>query len=190
MKKTLFITLIVFIISLTVQSQITKGNWMVGGSGSYIHNTTDTEVGNVKRSVLTIMPNIGYFVKDKFVIGSTLSYNRSKNYYKDVQLNETNSYTKNYGIGLFSRYYFLKSDKIINVFTQVYFEKVFSEHNIGGVAKENGHNYGLKVGQVIFFNNSVGLEFSVDYEKRKSSDNYNADLIKVGLGFQIHLEKK
>ena len=184
MKKRLFITIITFILSYTIQSQITKGNWMVGGSGSYTHMSVDSNNGTgYKNSRLTIKPNIGYFIKDKFAVGSSLSY------YQYKSLTGFNSYTKNYGIGVFSRYYFLKIEKIINIFSQVHFDKDFYENNAGSVNKGNGYRYGLKVGQVIFFNSSVGLEFSVGYEKIITGQDSFED-INIGIGFQVHLEKK
>jgi len=182
MKKTIYTTILICIFSLTTHSQITEGNWMVGGSGSYIHRTIDTGVGNSKNSRLAIKPNIGYFLKDKFAVGSSLSY------YQYKSLTGFNSYTKNYGIGVFSRYYFLKIEKIINIFSQVHFDKDFYENDAGSVNKGNGYRYGLKVGQVIFFNSSVGLEFSVGYEKIITGQDYFED-INVGIGFQVHLEK-
>lgn len=181
MKKTIGTTIFAFLISITVNSQITKSNWMVGGSGSYTQTKIDTEVGGAKYYDLTIRPNVGYFVEDNFAVGSALNFYRYQNLKDD-------NYSMNYGVGIFTRYYFLKPEKIFNIFTQVYFDKLFFETNGGSVAKGNGHDYGVKVGQVIFFNSSVGLEFSIDYEKRKFENN-DSDIIKFGLGFQVHLER-
>ena len=169
--------------TLTTNAQITKGNWMFGGSGSYTYRNIDTGVGGSKTSVLTIKPNAGYFIKDKFVIGSSMSY------YKYKTLQGIGSYVKNYGAGLFSRYYFLKTENTINIFSQVHFEKIFYEHNAGGTVNTgNGYIYGAKLGQVVFLNSSVGLEFSVGYEKTITGQDFTEDII-IGIGFQIHLEK-
>jgi len=183
MKKRLFITIITFIFSYTMQSQITKGNWMVGGSGSYTHMSVDNDNGTgYKNSRLTIKPNIGYFIKDKFVVGSSLGYYRDKSI-------DFDSYNKNYSIGLFTRYYFLKPDKIFNLFTQIHYDRIFFETKSSNLVKGYGNKYGLKVGQVIFFNSSIGLEFSVGYEKEIYKLN-TTDNINVSVGFQIHLENK
>ncbi|PHR69434.1 MAG: hypothetical protein COA67_10710 [Lutibacter sp.] len=182
MKKILLTTIFAFAISLTVQSQITEGNWMVGGSGSYNHITVDNDNGTVnKNSRLTIKPDVGYFILDKLVVGSSMGYY----HYKSIDFD---SYNKNYSIGLFSRYYFLKSNKRFNLFTQIHYDRVFFETKSSNLVKGNGNRYGLKVGQVIFFNSSVGLEFSIDYEKEVYEFN-TVNNINVNIGFQIHLEK-
>lgn len=184
-KKIFYTTLIIALFSLAVNSQLTEGNWIIGGSGSYTHRTTEFNNGfTPKSSTLTIKPNVGYFIKNKFAIGSLLGY------YSHKPL-DSDGYTHTYSLGIFSKYYFLKPDKMFNLFTQIYYDRVFSETQSSDYVKIDGNVYGMKIGQVIFFNNSVGLEFSIDYEKQNykfDSNNTNkSDVIKVGIGFQIHL---
>ncbi|MEN9702548.1 MAG: hypothetical protein RIR55_1890, partial [Bacteroidota bacterium] len=82
MKKTYKGITIVLIISIltinSVSGQTQKGNWLIGGSGSFTSNnhkmssfpsnegSTST---NSKTSSLLLNGNIGYFVKDRFAIG-------------------------------------------------------------------------------------------------------------------------
>ena len=50
------------------------------------------------------------------------------------------------------------------------------------------NNYKFKVGSVIYFNSSVGLELALNYFSESSSDSKYNYLI-ISLGFQIHLIK-
>lgn len=173
MKKTIYTTILICIFSLTAQSQITKGNWMVGGMGDYINETTTFDNGTkLKYEVITVKPNVGYFIKDKFAVGISLRF-----------YNHINAYR--YGVGLFTRYYFLESEKVFNLFTQIHYDYV--TNILDGAT--NTQFYGVKIGQVVFFNSSVSLEFAFEYEKGILL-NASSDAFKAVIGFQIHLERK
>lgn len=61
--KTLFF-FIVFSLSLTLNAQLTKGDWLVGGSGEYTNQNYEFDNGDsYKREYITIKPSIGYFLK-------------------------------------------------------------------------------------------------------------------------------
>lgn len=178
--KIFIATLLLF--SLTAISQITKGNWMVGGNAKFTYseysntNGTDSHQGNV----LGISPNLGFFLKDKFVIGLviTISHNHQ---------NGVSSSGFAYGGGTFVRYYFLKPEKPINIFIEANYG-----YYTGSDSKSFNNIYGFKGGTVFFFNSSVGLEFLINYNKLFSkyvNDSYNFKEVSVGLGLQIHLEK-
>jgi len=63
----LFLVLITF---SNANAQITKGNWIVGGSLSYIRiNNSSPNNALYKESILNIKPIVGYFLKDKFALG-------------------------------------------------------------------------------------------------------------------------
>ena len=186
------LTLFFFIIlaaTLTSNAQITKGNWLVGGSGSFSTSTftsenTDGSESKQKGTSLRISPNLGFFISDRFAVGLDLSLNFANSEGRD---------NSNWAIGLgpFVRYYFLPEDKLINIFSQtsIRFNNGLSEIN----KDSKSTTFGLSAGGVIFFNSSVGLELSLNYEditvKRANSNNRNTDIFFVGLGFQIHLEK-
>tara|TARA_R110000796_G_scaffold92271_2_gene196486 strand:- start:55 stop:618 length:564 start_codon:yes stop_codon:yes gene_type:complete len=186
--RTLFFFL-VLVTSLTLNAQITKGNWLVGGNGSFYSTTVISEdsFGNEIRSEgtsLRLNPNIGYFFYDKFAIGL------------DVSLSFANSEGANnsnwaLGVGPFARYYFLEQEKRINIFGAVNLS-----YSMGLSEINNGNNstlYGLSTGAVLFFNSSVGLELSLNYSdttsRRDGSADSNFRNLFVTIGFQIHLEK-
>ena len=63
-------TIILFFTSLSY-SQITKNNWLVGGSGNFKTTKTEKLSDGTKpyddRTIFSISPNIGYFFYDKLV---------------------------------------------------------------------------------------------------------------------------
>src|SRR5690606_1081915 len=184
MKKLLLF--LVLATSLTINSQITKDNWMVGGTGNISmyenkYNRVGNETSN-KGIGMNISPNIGYFLVDRFVLGAHLGVGYTIP--KDAQ----NSFS--YGIGPYSRYYFLEEDNLINLFSELSYS--FGETK-RGTNKSKSNGYGLKAGAVLFFNRSVGLEVSLDYDssklRPKNSPSSTSNILQIGLGFQIHLEK-
>lgn len=186
--RTLFFFL-VLVTSLTLNAQITKGNWLVGGNGSFTSSTATSEdnSGNEiesKGTGLRLNPNIGYFLADKFSLGLDTSIN-----FSNPQGNDNSNWTL--GLGPFICYYFLESDKRVNLFSEANY--IFST----GLSELNNDlkssAFGFSVGGVLFFNSSVGLELSINYTnstvRREGSSYSNSKNIFIGLGFQIHLKK-
>jgi hypothetical protein len=97
--KTLFF-FIVLTHSLTLNAQITKGHWLVGGDASFLSSKTESEInGNTSEtSFLIITPNIGYFFIDKLAVGLDLQFS-----FVDPG-KSVNS--QSYGFNPFLRYYF------------------------------------------------------------------------------------
>ena len=187
--KTLTLFFFIVFTTLTANAQITKGNWMVGGS-AYFGSVKSESSGNgfnsdSKASGLGIAPNLGYFIKDKFVIGVSPTFNFSNP-------GGPNNNGTSFGIGPFIRYYFLKPENKVNLLAQARygFSKAKSQSSSGS----NTNGYDFKAGPVIYFNSSVGLEFTLDYSysRNKSNNSDNVSIYKninLGIGFQIHLEK-
>lgn len=184
--KTLFLVLV---LSLNLNAQITKGNWLVGGNGSFGSSTATSKdnSGNEiesKATGLQLNPNIGYFLTNKFVAGFDLSVDFA---------NSQGQNNSNWSIGLgpFVRYYFLDNDKRINIFGETNF--IYGTGLSATNKDRNSTRFGFSAGSVLFFNSSVGLELSLNYTDTKSKSDRSSDTnfknLFVGLGFQIHLEK-
>jgi len=176
--KLFFITTILF--TLSAHSQITKGNWMVGGDGFFENTNVKNSEGEELQSStqIIIQPNIGYFIYDNFATGLTARYGYNKT--KGVS-----SSSSGFGLGPYIRYYFLKPDKRVNLLAEAnyYYGKDFDKSDFNT-------SYGFKAGPVIYFNSSVGLELLVKYEHTFiSSFSYTSNSFQLGLGLQIHLEK-
>lgn len=176
--QALFIAAILF--TITTNAQITKGNWMVGGDASYTNskviNANDKIIGS--GNSIRVFPNIGYFIIDKFALGINGNFNYGKSNGSPSNIG--------FGVGPFARYYFLKSEKRINLLTEANYNYYSSKTQ--GFDSSNGSSYRLKAGPVIYFNSSVALEMSLNYISENFSNNTSKYFI-VGFGFQIHLEK-
>ena len=177
MKTLTLFFLIVFTTVLTVNAQITKGNWMVGGDAYFASKNYDSGATKDITNEIRINPNLGYFFIDNLVGGlqTNLSFTNS---------DPGNNRTKNHSLGFapFARYYFLESSKRINIFTEANYSFSFGK-------TQNWNGYGLKAGTVMFLNASVGIEFSLNYtDTSRKSDDFKIKTFLVGLGFQIHLE--
>ena len=181
--KTIAITLLLCTIS--ANAQITKGNWMVGGTGnltSYENKSTQNgnDIGD-KGYVISISPNIGYFIINKLAVGTTMSFAyTNSNKYENL----------GYGFGPFVRYYFLKEDKRINLFAHANYS--FGEYKSG--SNITGSNvYRFKAGPAVFFNKNIGMEVTLDYNSSKlklsGSDSSTYNAFQISLGLQIHLKK-
>jgi hypothetical protein len=163
-------------------AQITKGNWMVGGTGDYSSTKTTYTFDGVQkdfnRTIFNITPNIGYFIVDKFAVGTYAKFG-----YDDFGDLDSTSF----GFGPFARYYFLEPEKIVNIFAQASVGYNEGKSNNGGEYHIN--DYGIKAGTVVFFNSSVALELSLGYNSSSFNSTSIDKGLKIGLGFQIHLKK-
>lgn len=183
--KTLKVTIAILLFAFTANAQITKGNWIVGGTGnftSYENKSTQdgTDISS-KGIAISILPNAGYFFINKLAVGTTTSFVYSKQ--KDFE-------SLSYGFGPFVRYYFLKEDKRINLFAHANY--IFGESKSGS-NKSTSSGYRFKAGPAIFFNKNVAMEVTLDYNSSKltpsglESSTYSS--LQISLGFQIHLKK-
>lgn len=177
--KTFFIATILF--SLTANSQITKDFWLMGGSGSFSYSEQKgNESSNSYNSYrIDLEPNIGYFVANKLSLGMKFGFARNfTDVYENVQAK--------YKIGPFARYYFLKEDKQINLFAEPSFERYLEPDNSLG---RNTSTTNLKLGTVIFLNDTVGFETGLTYSIFLNDDGYKINTLALGFGLQIHLER-
>jgi len=176
---------LIFIPFSTINAQITKGNWMVGGSLSYIRiNNTNPNTVAEKESILNIKPVVGYFLKDKFALGlrsEFFNYNGTV-----ISSNRSSSYQLDFGP--FIRYYFFPVNNRVNLFSESAYLISLSKTNASKWGSLNG--FLINLGPAIYLNNIVGLEFTLGYSSqffRNNNGSFNN--FRTGIGFQIHLEK-
>lgn len=194
MKKILMY-IIVLCFSFKANAQITQGNWLIGGNISYAKkNSEGANASNSKTRAIDISGNIGYFPFSKFATGLLLNTFLSK--VKNPQIDGTTTIaTQNsLGAGVFARYYFLKEDNRVNVFTDegvIYSSLKVKNSGIQMGDEFTSLDYYLSAGAVIFLNASVGAEFIVSYNRTKA---YNFDsrgeTLQFKIGLQFHLEKE
>lgn len=195
MKK-LFFSLFASMLFFSAHAQLTKGNWLVGGTGNFLSSkntyTSPTYSSSSDRVDIKISPNIGYFITDKFAVGLRPSFSK----YKE-QVDGAGGLTANisrFEFGPFARYYFLQSDKQYNILMDVSYQYGIYYNK---PTKGNINTLSASAGTVIFFNSSVGLEFLLGYYSRKEvlplttngENTTDQKGFQIGIGFQIHLEK-
>jgi hypothetical protein len=175
MKK----TILIFAMCFTVQfgfSQIAKKSWLVGGNLAF-KNINDL---STDYSTFQVSPNIGFFLWDKFALGSRLSF------FKEYSESFTQKAPTITTIGPFVRYYFLAPEKMFNIYSQTSLEYTF-------IDKIRGFNYfSVLGGPVVFLNPNVALEFNVGYTTTTNFGRINDAVINTfqsGISLQIHINK-
>jgi len=190
MKKITGLTFLFFFI-FKAHSQITKGNCMVGGNGNFSssHYRGDVTV-NQNKTTIAVEPKIGYFIIDKFSTGLLLRYSNNRTESPGTPNSQQN--VSSFGIGPYLRYYFLQSGQMANVFVETSYQYGTSKTNTGyGISNYKINSFSFSGGPVIYFNTTVGLEFTVGYLTSKYiSYKDHSNHLQIGLGLQIHLENE
>ena len=194
MKKFVLLILTASIYFNSAKSQITKGNWMIGGNASFSFSNNDNESYNTKLNEINLLPNAGYFFVDKFAVGLRLGYYRGETKVKSNIGLPTNNFYKysTYSIGPYIRYYFLKSEKPYNILIEGSYQygRSKNETNPASNSISSTNIFSFSAGPVLYFNSSVGLEFLLNYSTIASSSNNKSYKLGIGIGLQIHLEKE
>ena len=185
MKKISVLAFGILFINLSVNSQITKGNWMLGGNADFSSTINKSEAGQ-KTTVFNIQitPNIGYFIVDRLATGLKVSV--GKEGVKATGTSRYSTYT-DANFGPFLRYYFLPFDQQLNVLAEGVYQYgvIAGDHD-----KVFKNTFSISGGPVVYFNPSVGLEFLIGYSTFKYVGFAGSNgTVQVGLGLQVHLEK-
>ena len=181
MKILKFFAVATLLCTFSAQSQITKGNWLVGGDGTVYYSKASNKEGNklAASGGFNINPNIGYFLYDQFAAGLLLRI--GANYPEGESPSSLG-----YGVEPFVRYYLFPPEKQINVFLGGSFGYSWSKSQ--GQSASHNQIYNFEAGPAIFFNSSVAIEITANYEIARLPSYVN-NRVYIALGFQIHLEK-
>jgi hypothetical protein len=188
MRK-LFVSYLFITFFFTANSQITKGNWLVGGTGKFYSYTTQyssaTYSNEAKYTQIDLSPNIGYFVIDKLAFGLRPAFSSIKGKVTTTGGMPTN--LQRYWIGPFGRYYFLPSDRQVNILTDISYQHGF----FGGISKGSLSALSAMAGPVVYFNSCVGTELLLGYSSSIGDvEGFQKETRKgfqIAIGFQIHL---
>lgn len=168
--KNLVLLFVFFVLSFIQigKSQTEKGTFLLGGNASF--QSID------EQSVLSISPNIGYFVANKFVVGLNAGITTLEN-------------ISVFSLGPYVRGYFLTSEKG-SLFASAGFNYANVKFND---ISESETGYSIGAGYAVFLNPSVALEFGANYSKLGSSQSGIASsdvgVFSINAGFQIHFKK-
>ena len=191
MKKIILLLFTCFIVTSSF-AQLEKGNWLVGGSGSFSSERKSRNDVTQKITQINVNPEIGYFFMDKLVGGfKPLYFHNIITPDNDITRRQTNS---RLGVGTFLGYYFLNNKNPFNLFTQL--EYGFTRETQEKL-KPLGNDSMFKIsgGPVYFVNESIGINLLMGYSvlNRASILTGESRVIKEfssGIGLQIHLTKK
>src|SRR4051812_7841610 len=111
MKKLFFFACLVMFF-LNAQSQLTEGNWLVGGNASFSSTKYKYATDATTTTDVEISPNIGYFFIDRVAAGLKAGYKHVKHVSSRYGVGGAGS---SFNIGPFVRYYFLGTEKPFNL---------------------------------------------------------------------------
>ena len=181
MKKVLFVAL--FAVSASAafsQSNINKGDWMVGGDASFNSNKS----GEYKTTTVGFAPNAGYFFINNFAGGLRVNVASTKETF-----NSTDATSSELSLAPFVRYYFLPASQKVNIFADASFGFGQNKYKSGSIdEKTNFTSYGIKAGPAIFITPATALEINLGYNSSKVKDATDrSNNFGVNFGFQIHI---
>ena len=172
MKKVL-LAAIVLMSAQAGFSQISKGNWLVGGSAGF----ASEKQGDFKTTTVNISPDAGYFFIDHFAAGLRVGFTSAKETGTDA--------VSAFAVAPFARYYFLPTAQTVNVFAD-------GEYGFGS-AKSSGvsasvNEFKISAGPAVFVSPSVALEFALYYQSMGGKYYVErANTFGLNIGFQVHL---
>jgi hypothetical protein len=183
MCKAILFIIILLAISKPGICQITKENWMMGGSISY-STPTQGESLIYPSTMLRVSPTIGYFFIDKLAAGLTANYSL---YFENNQGTGQSPTNQQIEAGPFIRYYFLDPEKKVNIFTQGLYQYTYGWNN----SNASGSLIDLMFtgGTTVFLNSIVGIEFTANYQLEYGGL-ITVKTFSLGVGFQIYLIKE
>jgi outer membrane protein len=197
MKKTL--TLALFVCSLSVAAQTSKGSFLIGGNGSLNFNNNNADGSSYKTSSFSLSPTAGYFVAKNFSAGLSLPFELSRSKITPPSSSEEfRGNTRSMGVAPFVRYYIpIKSWFIVTEWAYGwYYTKQSSDvldqnGNVSSSYEGSSHNrrYRLAVGPAFFLSPYTSIEILGNYG-RMGAESANLSKFYVSVGFQIYLPSK
>ncbi len=195
MKK-LLISFFFTISLIAAKSQLTKGNWLIGGSGNFYSYNEDYAIPSTSTTgnytMIDLSVTIGYFPIEKFSVGLRPYLST----FKGASSGGGSSNNLKLALGPFMRYYFLRKEKQFNILTDISYQVGINKSYVGASPKGKFNNLSLMGGTEIFFNSSIGIEILLGYKNQiVSYDNTpeaytsNRTGVQASIGFQFHLEK-
>ena len=184
------ISLILFFLSffLASKSQITKGNWLIGGDINFSRTKLTNDLGGYTETDIDAMGNVGYFFIDKLAAGI-----RPNLFFSKTKYNNSSGSTRS-EIGPFFRCYFLPKDQRVNLFLDGSYTYGWSRVKNNNITtnKVSSNNFSIMGGPTFFLNSSVAVELSMGYSTTKFNDAIHSkrNIITSGVGLQFYLERE
>lgn len=192
----LFFLILFAAITIKSSAQLDKKTWLAGGSASLqsynMEYKSSFNNSTAKFTHIEISAPVAYFVADKLAFGLKPTFSSVKGKVTSPGGGSTN--LQRYWIGPFGRYYLLKKDQRYNIVTEASYQFGFLHANFNATGQKGDlSTFSVLAGPVLYFNNTVGIEFLLGYGYTKEDVKQGAREIRkgfqTGIGFQIHLKK-
>jgi hypothetical protein len=174
MKKIL-LTLLASFGAFFIYGQVSKGNFMAGGSLAFQssrYSENDNSVG-----VLNLSPGAGYFFIERGAAGIRASFRLVSNdgdRYREMM------------IGPFARYYFLPTTRKTNLFLEANF--MVGNEKYENFEAETKTEIGVSAGPSFFLNEHIAIESILGWRRIKyENDLGHTNVFGIGIGFQVYL---
>jgi outer membrane protein len=174
--------LLAMIAAGTLHAQTTSGTMMLGGNFNLY--STSYQGSNTKSNGVTFAPSFGYFLKDNFAIGASLSISNNSS-----GAGTTKDVNNAFGFGPFARFYKFTSNENFAFFAQagLNFSAGKSDPAIGATTKTSSISLYVSPGFSYFFNKHWAGEFSISgltfqsYDPDTSVDNNKSTTVQFGI---------
>ena len=184
-KNVLAILFFVAVLGGTVQAQIQRGYYLIGGNLA----TTSIGFSNGTPFNLNLTPKVAWFTNDKLAVGGFVDIG--------LETSKGNGITFDYGVGPLARYYFGAADVSTATTSARRSSRIFLEgtfgiqgRNVPNGAKTNGVGLGIGPGVAFFVTDNIALEALLKYDKAFGFGNDpRSSRLELGLGFQIYLPR-
>jgi len=175
MKKVL-LAAIVLLSAQAGFSQISQGQWLVGGTAGF----ASEKHGSEKATTINISPNAGYFFIDHLAGGLRVNFLNSKP--------DGVSAASIITVAPFARYYFLPTGQQVNIFADAQYG-FGSGKNYGDSKSYSVNQFVVSAGPAVFLSPSVALEFALYYDSKggKFYGTERDNTFGLNIGFQVHL---
>ncbi len=194
MKKLLLIAAVA-VFGLNVNAQTEKGNWIFGGNTSFSFASTNATIefdgeevdDDNKSSVFSVTPSVGYFVIDNLAVGMDLSFTSTK------EDDGNNDFTVSSFAVIPSGTYFFEAGDKFKPYVGVGVGLISTSAGDDDINKSSGLAIRGKGGVAYFLNESIALDFSVQYLNTSQKNKEESDLVTknnsigVGFGFSLFL---
>jgi outer membrane protein len=171
--KRIIVTLAFATSAFIAQAQTSAGNKMIGGTLE-IQSTNYKSSNGADATYFTFAPSFGYFVKDNFAVGATVSLG---SYKSGTGPGESN--TSTFAVGPFARLYKFTSNEQFAFFGQAGVNFGSSRSETGNIVtdKSSSVTLGIAPGFAYFFNEHWAAELSISgfSIQNTNSDNNGSD---------------
>jgi len=161
MKKSIRLAIFFFCLNFSLNAQIDRHTFMVGGSLSF--DNSKSENSNNSFTTLKISPSVGYFLINNLAIGTELNYRKYESFYS-------------VSIAPFLRYYV---------------KNFYGEVQYGYYVSNNASDSFLKfdIGYALFLNDNVSLEPAFYLTEQFDGSNVSGRNIGMQIGLQVYLNR-